>query len=142
MKIKNLKKKNLKKLKGKRRIRKNKPSEEKEDEKPETKISKEDKKPISKESEEEERELKKEEFPKEKLKETEIEKPISPKEEVQIAFEIPKSKVIQEYEICPNNEFRFEVIERRPLKQKEKTSKLDKKILNQKKLNKRVRFQK
>ena len=76
--------------------------------------------PISKESEEEERELKKEEFPKEKLKETEIEKPISPKEEVQIAFEIPKSKVIQEYEICPNNEFRFEMIERRPLKQKEK----------------------
>ena len=44
---------------------------------------------------------------------------------VQIAFEIPKSKVIQEYEICPNNEFRFEVIERRPVKQKEKTSKLD-----------------
>ena len=60
-----------------------------------------------------------------KFKENEIEKPISPKEEVLIAFEIPKSKVIQEYEICPNNEFRFEVIERLPLKQKEKTSKLD-----------------
>ena len=39
-----------------------------------------------------------------------------------------------------NNEFRFEVIERRPLKQKEKTSKLDKKILKPKEIKQKSKI--